>query len=380
MILPILTTPSKKLRQKAEEVKKIDQSVKKLALDMWQTLRVNFGIGLSAPQIGELKRIIVVEMENPEIPQTTILINPIITKLSKEKENFEESCLSLPGLAGAVSRSKEVKVEGLNLQGKNIKLSASGLFARVLQHEIDHLDGILFTDKADLKTLKKVPLPYKIVFLGTPEFAATILEELVRKDWGISVVVTEKDKPVGRRQILTPPPVKKVAIKYNLVVKQPEKILNLKSQILNLKPNLLVTAAYGQILPKEILEIPKYGSLCIHPSLLPKYRGPSPIQFAILNGEKETGVTIFKMDEKIDHGAILANLKLKIENLKLNSQELSKKLSNLASSLLLETLPLYLDGKIKPKPQNHKKATYTKMIKKEDGFVEKSKIQNPKKN
>ena len=136
-----------------------------------------------------------------------------------------------------------------------------------------------------------------------------------------------------------------------------------------MSPDLIIVAAYGKILPKEILEIPKYGCLNIHPSLLPKYRGPSPIQSAILNGEKETGTTIILMDEKIDHGKIIASEKLTNSVKKTPYKELSKKLAKMSAELLIKTIPNWINGKIKPKPQDETKATYTKSIKREDGKI-----------
>jgi methionyl-tRNA formyltransferase len=210
----------------------------------------------------------------------------------------------------------------------------------------------------------------KIVFLGTPEFGSIILEKLIKADFKPVLVVTGLDKPVGRKQVLTPSPVKIVAQKYKIPILQPEKISNLKSQISNLRPDLIVVAAYSQILPKEILDIPKYGSLNVHPSLLPKYRGSSPIQYAILNGDKETGVTIILLDEKIDHGDILAisNLKSQISNL--TSGELSKELAGLGAELLVKAIPKWIKDEIKPRPQDDSKANYTKVFKKEDGKID----------
>ncbi len=206
--------------------------------------------------------------------------------------------------------------------------------------------------------------------MGTPEFGAIILEKLAQSEFKPILVVTETDKPVGRKQILTPPPVKVIAKKYNIAVLQAEKILDTKYKIQNTKPDFIVVAAYGQILPKEILEIPKYGCLNIHPSLLPKYRGPSPIQYAILNGDEETGVTIIKMTEKVDAGGIIANEKFKMKNEKLTYGELHNKLAELGAKLLIETMPKWIKEEIKPKPQDESKATYTKIIKKEDGKID----------
>lgn len=210
----------------------------------------------------------------------------------------------------------------------------------------------------------------RIVFLGTPEFAVPILEKLAQGEFKPAAVFCAPDKPVGREQILTPPPVKVAAQKYNMPVYQPADVQNLKSSILGLKSDLIVSAAFGIILPKEVLDAPKFGCLNIHPSLLPKYRGPSPIQAAILNGDAETGVTIIKMTEKVDAGPIIVNCKFKIENLKYTTPELSQILADLSAQLLIEILPGWLTDKIKPQPQNESQASYTKIIKKQDGQID----------
>ena len=182
-------------------------------------------------------------------------------------------------------------------------------------------------------------------------------------------VVTAQDKPVGRKQELTPSPIKKWALGVKLPILQIEKIKKINA-------DLIIVAAYGQIIPKEILEIvdprlgrAKFGALNIHPSLLPKYRGASPIQTAILNGDKETGITIILMDEKMDHGPILGNSKFEIRNSKITYNELTNELADLGADLLIKTLPNWIEGKIKPQPQDHSKATFTKIIKKEDGKI-----------
>lgn len=206
--------------------------------------------------------------------------------------------------------------------------------------------------------------------MGTSEFGMIILEELCQSEYKPILVVTTPDKLVGRKQILTPPPVKVLAEKFKVLVKQPEKILNLKSEILNLKPDLIVVAAYGQILPKEILEIPKYGCLNVHPSLLPRWRGPSPIQYTILNGDKKTGITIILMDEKIDHGPIVAMSNAKCQMSNVTYKELHDKLAELGAKLLIETIPKWIKGEIKPKPQDESKATYTKILTREDRKID----------
>lgn len=208
----------------------------------------------------------------------------------------------------------------------------------------------------------------KIIFLGTPEFGAIILEGLAKSVYKPCLVITASDKPVGRKQIITPPAVKLIAEKYNLLVLQPERIENCKLEIENLKPDLIVVAAYGQIIPKEILEIPKYGSINVHPSLLPKYRGASPIQSVILNGEKKTGVTIMQMDERLDHGPILSQRSMVIEPNE-RAKNLHDKLVYLGKNLLLETISNLQKGLVKPVPQDDKQATFTKTLKREDGKI-----------
>lgn len=221
----------------------------------------------------------------------------------------------------------------------------------------------------------------KTILIGTSEFAERIFRKIypaMRDKFEIIAVVTAEDKPIGRKQILTPPPIKKWAAENNLPVLQPEKISAPEwiKKIKELNPDLIILVAYGQIIPKEILDIPEYKALNIHPSLLPKYRGASPIQAAILNGDRETGVTIMLMDEKMDHGPILASAKLQIPASpagRPNSQtyqELSEKLANLGAELLIKILPDWIKGKIKSQEQDHSKATFCKIIKKEDGKID----------
>lgn len=209
----------------------------------------------------------------------------------------------------------------------------------------------------------------KIVFIGTSQFAVPILENLIKNKHNIIKVITAPDKPTGRQQEITPSPIKQIAFKYKLPLSQPEKIAEIKSEISAGQPDLTVLAAYGKIIPKDILEIPKFGCLNLHPSLLPKYRGPSPMQTAIFNGEQETGITIIKMDEKIDHGPIIAQKKMKISSDD-SYQTLEKKLAQLAANFLIEILPQYFQNKIKPQPQDESQASYTKILTRQDGQID----------
>lgn len=211
-------------------------------------------------------------------------------------------------------------------------------------------------------------MKFKIIFIGTPEFGAIILEKLIKSKYQPVLVVTGQDKPVGRKQILTPPPTKILAQKYKIPVLQPTKIENLKLEIENLKPDLGIVAAYGQIIPKDILDLPKYGFINVHPSLLPKYRGPSPIQAAILNGDKKTGVTIMLMDKKIDHGPIINQRALLIEE-KETAETLHNRLADFGANLLIETIQKWVKEMIKAKTQDHEKATFTKILTRESGKI-----------
>ena len=225
-------------------------------------------------------------------------------------------------------------------------------------------------------------------FFGTSELSVKILDKLIENGYVPSLVVTAPDKPKGRKMILTPPPVKIFAQKHNLKIVQPERLaVKPPNGDLTAKPfDLFIVASYGKIIPKSILDIPKLGTLNVHPSLLPKFRGPSPIQSFILNGEEKTGVTIMLMDEQVDHGQILAqkvfearNSKFEIrdkskiqnsKNTKLNAKQLEEKLAELGGEMLVDVIPKWIKGEIKAKEQDHSQATFTKKINKEDGLVD----------
>jgi len=220
----------------------------------------------------------------------------------------------------------------------------------------------------------------KIIFWGTAEFAADILAGVL-KEYPIAAIVTQPDKPTGRHQIVESPAVKKLAQELGIPVLQPEKLKSnqeLIDRLKELKPDLFIVAAYGQKITKEILAIPKYVSLNVHPSLLPKYRGSSPVQAAIYNGDEETGVTIMLVDEEMDHGPVISDLRFQIKDgstplttgLRLTTGELKHELAKVGVKLLLETLPKWLAGEIKPQEQEHNKATITKILTREDGRID----------
>jgi methionyl-tRNA formyltransferase len=215
---------------------------------------------------------------------------------------------------------------------------------------------------------------YKTIFMGTPQFAVASLEALIKNGkFNVLAVVTQPDKPQGRNKATVPSPIKKTAQKNNITVLTPDKIRGNNEfiqQINNLSPDVIVVVAYGKILPQELLNIPKYGAINLHGSILPKYRGASPIVASILAGDKETGITMIKMDAEMDAGPIISiNQPIEISS-KDTIISLSQKLSQAAADLLIKDLPAYLAGVIQPKPQNETGASYVKLIKKEDGLID----------
>lgn len=211
----------------------------------------------------------------------------------------------------------------------------------------------------------------KVVFMGTPDFAVKALEELVREKYEIACVVTQPDKPKGRGNQVQISAVKECALNYELPIFQPKKIKDKESveYLRTLEADIFVVAAFGQILSKEILEMPRLGCINIHGSLLPKYRGAAPIQWAILDGEKETGITIMQMNEGLDTGDMLAKSIVPIEE-KETGETLFDKMAYHGAKLLLETLPLLEEGKLKPEKQKEEESSYAPMIKKEMGKIQ----------
>lgn len=355
----------------------------------------------------------------------------MIAEIAPEFETLEEGCLSVPKIELPVERSTKIKVKAQNQQGKKIRLTAKGLLARVLQHEIDHLNGILFTDRAKNNLAKKYPgfKKLKIVFLGSGDFAHLILEGLILLNFNLKQIITEKGKPAGRTQEIKPTPVAQMAEKFG---KEYLEISNFGSESSSLKanrgerahgqselerlgpisslgksspvslmatgerqPDLIICTDFGKKIPEDILKIPKIAAINIHPSLLPKYRGPSPIQTAILDSGKvptggrdsdrtdvlsalrsehrrsvgKTGVSIIKMVPKMDAGPILAQEKIEIwpED---NTRNLKIRLSNLALKMLLTNLPKLQSGDFQEQTQDESQASYTKKLKKEEGEID----------
>jgi methionyl-tRNA formyltransferase len=210
----------------------------------------------------------------------------------------------------------------------------------------------------------------RIVFMGTPEFSVPALEYLVKSEYRVVGVYTQPDRPTGRGRSLEQSPVKRMALEYGLEVFQPVKLRNPEEvqRLAALKPDLILVAAFGKILPQSVLDMPPFGCLNIHPSLLPKYRGATPIPSAILGGDKDTGVTIMLMDTGMDTGSIVSQIIVGIEPQD-TTESLGDRLAKAGVRLLAEALPLWFERSLKPQPQDESKATYTAPITKEDGII-----------
>ena len=210
-----------------------------------------------------------------------------------------------------------------------------------------------------------------LVFMGTPAFSVPILKMLHEEGYEILAVVTQPDRPVGRKKVLTPPPVKEEAIRLGLPVIQPEKLRGSQEleEIIGLNPDIVITAAFGQILPKSLLETPPLGCINVHASLLPKYRGGAPIHQAIIDGEEKTGVTIMYMAEKLDAGDIISQSEITIEDTD-NTGILFDKLSVIGRDLLKETLPLIIAGENNRIPQDETEVTFAHNISREQERID----------
>ncbi|MBI5621661.1 methionyl-tRNA formyltransferase [Candidatus Falkowbacteria bacterium] len=209
----------------------------------------------------------------------------------------------------------------------------------------------------------------KVLFMGTPLFAAPSLDKLITEGYSIVGVVTQPDKPTGRDKTLTPPPIKQLAGKHRLPVFQFTKLNTEAIQtIVELKPDVIVLVAFGQLLPPALLDIPKFGVINLHPSLLPAYRGPAPIQTAILNGEKRTGLSLMLLDAEMDHGPILAQKTFDILEDD-TTESLTNSLACEGAEFLAAVLPQYLRGETKPQTQDHSVATYTRRLTRQDAQI-----------
>ena len=209
----------------------------------------------------------------------------------------------------------------------------------------------------------------RLVFCGTPDFAVPTLEALIAAGHEIALVVTQPDRPVGRKQILTAPPVKAIALAHGLEVTQPEKIKNnleFRARLEAIAPDAIVVVAYGRIIPRWMLDLPRLGCINLHGSLLPKYRGAAPIQWAVAMGEEITGNTTMLLEEGLDTGPVLLQQQVRIQP-EQTATDLFHELSVAGAPLVIETLKGLADASLKPTPQDHSKATLARILDREDG-------------
>jgi len=341
--------------------------------DMVETMRTNNGIGLAAPQIGESKQIITCELETEEDQSKkkeviyepfplTVICNPIIEHSSHEKCKIVEGCLSFPGTELVVERPKSVTIKGQDRYGQSLEIKANKLYGRVIQHEIDHLNSTLLIDH-----LKEI----NVVFFAGGNFALRPLEYLARdKQYKILEVITTPQLSKSRGIESDNNRVKRLAQKLKIQIREIETLSDDKivDEIKKHKADIGVVVDFGLIIPKKIIDIFKYKILNIHPSLLPKYRGSSPIQTTLQNGDRLSGVSLIQINEQMDAGPIISQYKVRLKG-KEDFVMLKEYLSDLGATILLDSLPYYISGEILPKPQNEKRATFTKKITKTDGEV-----------
>ena len=364
--LDILKDPNPILREETLEVVSFDGQTQELIDNMIYTMRVSDGIGLAAPQVGERKKIIVAEYETPEKSEEdfklSVIINPKVEYTSEEQVFTAEGCLSFPGKELYVKRPKGIRVRAVDRWGKEFVIEDEGLLARVLQHEIDHLNGVLMVDH--IKTLSTV-------FIGNGSLGLPILERLTDDpQFNLSAVFTTIDRPAGRNGEYRSTEIAKLGQELGQKVVKTGDINSEQTikEIKKLAPDLIVLADFNQIIKKDLINLPKYGVLNIHPSLLPKYRGPSPIVSAMLAGEKQTGVSIIKLNEKVDAGDVLSQIQLPVKAHD-TATSLKIRLAEYGAALLAETVPYYIADEIRPLKQIEEQATYTKKFGKSDGKI-----------
>lgn len=211
----------------------------------------------------------------------------------------------------------------------------------------------------------------RIVFMGTPEFAAASLKALIAADFPVVAAICQPDRPVGRSGKPQPPPVKQVALATGIKVLQPESVKTpqFEKQLAECRPDLIVTAAYGRILPKNILDLPPLGCLNVHASLLPAYRGAAPIQWCLIHGETETGITLMLMDEGMDTGDILRQEKMALDD-SIDAGTLTGKLADMGARMLPQAVEDHAKGRLEPRPQDDRQASLAPMLKKKDGLID----------
>lgn len=300
-------------------------------------------------------------------PEVEVYVNPEIVKTSRKRAKVEEGCLSVRGVYGTTKRHERVTIRAQRPDGTHFTRGAGGLLAQIFEHEIDHLNGILFTDHAE----HLIHIPHGPVqpfaYFGSPSVSADTLELLLEHGYRPAVVVTSLDARRGRGMELTPTETRVLAEALEVPAITPEKLdAEAIEHIKTFGCEYAVVVAYGKIFPEALIRSFPKGVLNIHYSLLPKYRGATPLEAALLAGDTNTGVTIQKMAKELDAGDVLAQEAIPVAP-EDTAASLRPRLVALGAKLLAETLPSYLKGGIVPVPQDAKKASYAPKRKKEDG-------------
>ena len=375
----IVTVGDPILTKVCRPVTKFDQKLAILIEDMIETMHEANGVGLAGPQVGVMRRLCVVDTGEEDVE----LVNPEIVEVSAETQTGVEGCLSLPGKYGIVTRPEHVVIRAQDRNGDWYEYEGDDIVARCFLHEIDHLDGHMYTEIAE-KMLTPEELEeltrqeeaggwrMRLVFMGTPDFAKACLETLYTDGFDIAAVYTKIDTPKNRGMKLIPSPVKEYALSVGLPVYQPQSFRDEEAvrQLRELKPDLLVVVAYGKILPQAVLDIPKYGAINMHGSILPQLRGSAPVQRSILNHCDEAGVTAMYLSAGMDEGDIVEIRKTLIQPLE-TSEELMARLAQIAAPLIAPTpsVPLKPEQpcasrRTAPAP------TYAPMLSKEDSPID----------
>lgn len=380
MAVPIVQDGEAVLREAAQPIPDEwfgTEKLSKMLKDMEEALDGEpDGVALAAPQIALPYRIFIVRYDRmmPPLEDGTArpiergtYINPEILKTSRKRAQMEEGCLSVRGIYGKTERYEQATVRAKDENGKVFERGGGGILAQAFQHEIDHLNGTLFIDHAfDLHSLPRTKhLPF--VFFGTPYVSRDTLDILKERGITPALIVTSPDAPKGRGMQLQPSETRVWALEHGIPVMSPEK-LDAKAQeaIKAYASHYGIAVAYGKILPKKLIDSFPQGILNIHYSLLPQYRGASPVEAALLNGDAVTGVTIQKMVQELDAGDVIAAKQVEIEPTE-TTRELRRRLIDIGANLLADILPYFEDGQLEAMRQDPAYATHSGKIAKEDG-------------
>ena len=342
------------------------------------------GVALAAPQIGISYRIFIVRKDRtlplqrkvagetlppPPPPEVDVYLNPTILKTSRKRALVDEGCLSVRGIYGTTNRHERVTIKARHVTGTPFERGAGGLMAQIFEHEMDHLNGILFIDHAEHLTRVSHRSEHRFAYFGTPGVASETLAALIESGFVPSVVVTSPDAPRGRGLVLTPSETKALALAHDIPILTPEKLDAAAIEAITAyECEYALVVAYGKIFPETLIRTFPKGVINVHYSLLPKYRGATPLETALLSGDMMTGVSLQKMVKELDAGDILAQEATEIAPGE-TARELRPRLIEIGAALLVETLPAYLSGDSIPVPQEHARATRAGKLKKEDGLL-----------